>query len=65
MERKWLKKIRKEQGKTQEEMSVILGISRSHYASIEKGSKNPSIDLAEKISDILGCDFNNFKKSTL
>ena len=39
---------------TQAGLSHALGISRSHYATIEAGRANPSIALVERIAEILG-----------
>lgn len=65
MRRDWLRKIRKKMGFTQIEISEKLGISRSHYAAIENGIKNPSIEVAGKLSDIMRFDFNKFKRNAL
>lgn len=37
-----LHSLRKERGQTQEQLAEELGISTSHYANIERGSKLPS-----------------------
>lgn len=37
---------------TQEEIAENLGISRSHYALIETGYRNPSLDLSLKIAEL-------------
>jgi len=67
MEKKrlWLKDIRKKLSLTQMEISEKLGISRSHYAGIENGIKNPSMELAENLSDYMGFDLNKFKRNIL
>ena len=35
---------------TQQEVANAVGISRSSYAAIERGLRNPSLDVAQKIS---------------
>ena len=37
---------------TQEGIAENLGISRSHYALIETGHRNPSLDLSLKIAEL-------------
>lgn len=41
---------------TQKELSSRAGISRSYYAEIESGAKNPGGMTAKNIADILGFD---------
>ncbi len=45
-----LEKFRKELGVSQEELALILKVSRQTIGSLEKGQYNPSILLAYKIS---------------
>ncbi len=45
-----LEKLRKEYGVSQEELAMILKVSRQTIGSLEKGQYNPSILLAYKIS---------------
>lgn len=45
-----LKALRKENLKTQEDMSKALGISRSTYAEYERGKIVPSVGILESIS---------------
>ena len=45
-----LEEIRKARGITQEELSLILEVSRQTISSLEKGRYNPSIMLAFKIA---------------
>ena len=55
--RDWLKRIRIQEGFTQEKIADILCISRAHYTRIEIGQRNPSIKIAKQISKLL-----NFNK---
>jgi transcriptional regulator with XRE-family HTH domain len=41
---------------TQAEVAAAVGISRSHYAGIESGKEDPSIDVVWRIADRLGLD---------
>ena len=45
-----LEQLRKEFGVSQEELAMILKVSRQTIGSLEKGQYNPSILLAYKIS---------------
>ena len=65
MKRRWLKDIRRNLKLTQKDVAKKLAISRSHYACIENGIKNPSIELAGKLSDLMNFDFGRFKSDLL
>lgn len=47
-------KLRKELGKTQQEMADLLHTSLDNYRGIEKGRRNPSLDLLVAISAAFG-----------
>ncbi|MBQ8575442.1 MAG: helix-turn-helix transcriptional regulator [Clostridia bacterium] len=47
-----IKRIRKENGLTQERLAEMLNISTEHLSRIETGSYRPSLSLIEKVSDI-------------
>lgn len=49
-----LKALRNEAGKTQEEMSKLIGISRSTYAEYERGKNKPPIQKLQIIADYFG-----------
>ena len=46
--------LRTQRGLSQEVLSGLAGVARSHLAMIENGSKNPSVDTLWRISDALG-----------
>ncbi|ASK61390.1 transcriptional regulator [Virgibacillus phasianinus] len=49
-----LRNIRLNKGyKNVEEISKNVGISTSYYYKIEQGKRNPGIDLAKNIADVL------------
>ena len=58
--KEWLKKIREEKEKTQEEIAVVANLSRSHYTNIENGERRPSVETAKKIAEELGFDWTRF-----
>lgn len=46
--------LRKKRGFSQYSLSDAAGISRTHYAQIEQGKKNPSFKTALSIKRVLG-----------
>ncbi|MDK2920153.1 MAG: putative transcriptional regulator [Candidatus Petromonas sp.] len=50
--------IRSQNNMTQQDIADKLGISRSFYTMIENGKRNPSLELAFKISNLLKVDVN-------
>lgn len=51
---KIIKGLRKKKGFTQDVLSGLAGIARSHLAMIESGEKNANVDTLWRISDALG-----------
>jgi transcriptional regulator with XRE-family HTH domain len=49
-----IKKLRKEKGLTQREMSDILNIPYSTYSNYENNNREPSVELLDKVGEILG-----------
>ena len=45
---------RKAQGMTQQQLAVLLGVSRQTISSLESGKYNPSILLAHRIAQTFG-----------
>lgn len=48
---KGLKKLREENGISQEKFSLSIGMDRTYYASVEAGKRNISLQNIKKISD--------------
>lgn len=66
----YLKKVRKLNGYTQQEISDLLGVHRSTYAYYECGKTEPSIDTLKKLANIYGIELseilqNNFSRSEI
>jgi putative transcriptional regulator len=57
--RKGLKERRKELGYSLAEMGRMVEITRSYYAKIESGKKNPSLRVARGIASVLGDSVEN------
>lgn len=53
-----LKRIRKENNLTQEELAKKINTSRSNIANYENDKNMPSIDILEKLSKIFGCSID-------
>lgn len=47
---------------TQQEVANKAGISRSYYAEIEAGNKNPGVKTAKKLGGVLMFDWTIFYK---
>lgn len=63
--RESLKAIREEKGFSHKEIAGILGISRSHYTRIERGTRNPSLAVIRKMSLVLDIDVTFFLLETV
>lgn len=49
-----IRKLREQRGLTQEVLSGLAAISRSHFAEIESGHTNANVETLWKISEALG-----------
>ena len=54
--REWLIELRKSKQLTQQQVALSCFIERSYYSQIERGKRNPSINVAKRIGKIL--EFN-------
>lgn len=50
-----IKRLREERGLSQADLAMRANISQSMLSQIEKGTKNPSLQVGKEIADILGC----------
>jgi putative transcriptional regulator len=60
--RLWLLEKRKHKEKTQDYIACKVRISRSMYAMIESGERNPSVPVAKNIAKVLNFDWTLFLK---
>lgn len=51
-----LKKLRKEQGYTQQQLANLLGYSKSAISMYENGEREPELSVIQKIANILDVD---------
>ena len=58
--RNWLLDYRVNKELTQEDVAKRAGISRTTYAMIETGNRNPSVPVAQRIAITLGFDWTLF-----
>ncbi len=56
--RSWLVEIRGK--RSQYKIAEEIGIAQSTYASIEVGSRQPSVQMAKRIAKVLGFDWTRF-----
>ena len=52
--------LRKQRDLSQQEIAKKLGISRTSYIALEKGTRDPKLKEAKKLADILGVSINDF-----
>ncbi|WP_445219334.1 helix-turn-helix domain-containing protein [Bradyrhizobium sp. Pa8] len=52
--------IRLKRGISQEKLACDAGIDRSYMASLERQSKNPTIDILDRIAETLGVHLSEF-----
>lgn len=57
---KRIKELRNLRGFSQEELADRAGIDRTYVNSVENGKRNVSIVNIEKITNALGCTFQEF-----
>jgi len=55
MKREKLYQLREGKKMTHEDIAKAIGISRSHYGFIENGQRNPSYDVARRLSEFFKC----------
>lgn len=58
--RQWLIDLRIKKGIEQQQIAKEAGITVSHMYYIEQGQRNPRIDVAKKIADILNVSWTKF-----
>jgi transcriptional regulator with XRE-family HTH domain len=49
-----LKTLRKEKGLSQEELALKSGLNRPYISAIEKGKRNVSLEVMEKLAGAMG-----------
>lgn len=54
--------LRKQKGMSQLELSLEAGVNKNYISDLERGSRNPSITLLEKIARALDIDLSTLFK---
>ena len=54
-----LKELRVNNNLFQRDIANLLGISTSYYSSIERGKRNPTLNLAKRTADLFGESIEN------
>lgn len=60
---KQVRKIREEQGISQEELGALCKLHRTYIGMIERGEKNLTLENIEKVAKALGTPIHKFFKS--
>ncbi len=60
MTRAWLTQLRIQAEKTHEDVASAVDVSRQYYGMIESGIRNPSVELAKRISTVLNFEWTLF-----
>ena len=60
-----LKRLRLKKGISQESLSFLADLDRSYISSTEKGVRNVSITVAEKLANALNVDISELFKNEL
>lgn len=53
-------KWREKRGWTQEELATHAGVARDIVAKIERQSRNPTLDVLDRLAQALGCTVKDF-----
>lgn len=59
-----VRRVRLKRGMTLESLATEAGLAYSYMGGIERGQRNPSLDVAERISKALECDPVTLFRST-
>ena len=57
-----LKTLRKEKGLSQEELALKSGLNRPYISAIEKGKRNVSLEVMEKLAGAIGIGIEELLK---
>lgn len=58
--REWLRTLREAKKLKTREIAEMLGVSFQHYNDIERGTRNPSIELSYKLAELFGVKIDLF-----
>lgn len=58
--KKWLIDYRDKNGLSQNELAGKVRVSREYISMIENGNRNPSVEVAKRIANALGFEWEKF-----
>lgn len=56
--------VRESRGLTQAETAEKVGITQAALCQIERGTRNPSLQVAAELAEVLGCRIERFLEGT-
>ncbi|MBL8517307.1 MAG: helix-turn-helix transcriptional regulator [Betaproteobacteria bacterium] len=59
-----MKRLRKERGWSQEELSAQSGIHRTYVSTMERKQRNPSVDVIERLAESFGVPMADLFRET-
>ncbi len=59
-----IRQIREQKGITQAELAEKAGITQAMMCQIERGTKNPSLQVGNEIANLLGCSIDELLDET-
>ena len=57
-----VRKLREHKGWSQEDLSEHSGLHRTYISGIERGIRNPTIIIVQKVANALGCNASDLIK---
>ena len=54
-----LQRLRREKGLSQEELADLAGIHQTYLSGVERGKRNPTVSVLQRIAEALGSDIED------
>jgi transcriptional regulator with XRE-family HTH domain len=54
-----LQRLRREKGLSQEELAGLAGIHQTYLSGVERGKRNPTVSVLQRIAEALGTDIED------
>jgi transcriptional regulator with XRE-family HTH domain len=54
-----LQRLRREKGLSQEELADFAGIHQTYLSGVERGKRNPTVSVLQRIAEALGTDIED------
>ena len=59
-----LKELRESHGLTLTELAYLIGVTPSYISKLERGTRNPSLRVLQKLADLFGCTIDEIVEPT-